>query len=69
MYNISVNTLIHLNYFRSNGIAKIKFKIPYKDITIVKEFQTTSTLNDITTYILCKLNLSRRYNNIIIVLN
>lgn len=63
MYNISVNTLIHLNYFRSKGVAKIKFKIPYKDITIVKEFQTTSTLNDIATYILCKLNLSRRYNS------
>ncbi|KAL4135267.1 hypothetical protein QTP88_006889 [Uroleucon formosanum] len=45
---------------KSKGVAKIKFKIPYKDITIVKEFQTTSTLNDIATYILCKLNLSRR---------
>ncbi|XP_060859989.1 UBX domain-containing protein 4-like [Metopolophium dirhodum] len=45
---------------KSNGIAKIKFKVPYKDITIVKEFQTTSTLNDIATYILCQVNLSRR---------
>ncbi|XP_015373334.1 PREDICTED: UBX domain-containing protein 4-like [Diuraphis noxia] len=45
---------------KSNGTAKIKFKVPHKDITIVKEFQTTSTLRDIATYILCKVNLSER---------
>lgn len=59
----NVNILICLNYYRSNGTAKIKFKVPHKDITIVKEFQTTSTLRDIATYIICKVNLSGRYNN------
>lgn len=63
MYYIYVNTLICLNYYRSNGVAKIKFKVPYKNATIVKEFQTTSTLKDIATYILNKVNLSGRYNN------
>ncbi|XP_022162304.1 UBX domain-containing protein 4-like [Myzus persicae] len=43
-----------------NSTAKIKFKVPYKDITIVKEFPTTSTLRDISTYILSKVNLSER---------
>ncbi|KAL5238362.1 hypothetical protein ACI65C_005772 [Semiaphis heraclei] len=45
---------------KSNGTTFIKFKVPHKNVTIVKEFQTTSTLRDIATYILCKVNLSGR---------
>jgi len=63
VYYVHVNILMCLNYYRSNSTAKIKFKVPHKDVTIVKEFQTTSTLRDIATYILCKVNLQGRYNN------
>jgi len=59
-YYINVNVLKCLIYYRSNDTAKIKFKVPCKDITIVKEFQTTSTLSDIATYILSKVHLSGR---------
>jgi len=62
VYYTYVNTLIGLNYYRSNGVF-IKFKVPYKNATIVKEFETTSTLKDIAFYILNKMNLSGRYNN------
>lgn len=43
---------------KSNDTAKIKFKVPCKDITIIKEFQTSSLLKDIATYILNEVHLS-----------
>ncbi|XP_025200449.1 UBX domain-containing protein 4-like [Melanaphis sacchari] len=45
---------------KSNDTAKIKFKVPCKDMTIVKEFQTNSLLKDIKTYILNEARLSGR---------
>jgi len=45
---------------KSNGSAKIKFKIPCKDAMIVKEFQSSSLLRDIASYIINEVNLSGR---------
>lgn len=45
--------------YRSQVVARIKIKIPCKDITFVQEFQTTSSLNEVKSFVLNKFNIPR----------
>lgn len=38
-------------------MAKIKIKVPCRDVTIVREFERTSSLDDVKTFVLENVNL------------
>jgi len=44
---------------KSNDTAKIKIKIPCKNVTVVKEFQTSSILNDVKMFVIKNYNLPK----------
>lgn len=49
------------NYYRSDSIARIKIKIPSKEVIVVQNFPDTSSLNDVKIFVLNNFNLSERY--------